>query len=101
MSDIQIITGLAILISAFHGLERSLSGYHWQIIIYTAWFSAVTHLAALTHLRNFYANHFNIESRLTSKPQTIFAGIETSLSAWFLVFGFASRVLKMNRRVSK
>ncbi|KAF6805057.1 hypothetical protein CSOJ01_09763 [Colletotrichum sojae] len=170
MSDIQIVTGLAILISAFHGPGRSLSGYHWQIIIYTvavafsfeidtptveslpfpSWFSAVTHLAALTHLRNLYANHFNMcvwrlvlvfcvvamllaamvigvpakgtllnpaghssiqshyaicywdsESELTSKPETIFSGIETSLSAWFLVFGFASRVLKMNRRVSK
>lgn len=115
-----------------------------------SWFSAVTHLAALTHLRCFYANHFNMcvwrlvlvfcvvimllaamvvgvpskgtllnpaghssiklhyaicywdsESGLTSKPETIFAAIETSLSAWFLVFGFASRVPKMNRRVSK
>ncbi|KAF6823915.1 hypothetical protein CPLU01_11139 [Colletotrichum plurivorum] len=171
MSDIQIVTGLAILISAFHGLERSLSGYHWQMVIYTAsvhpplgspaistnesvplpsWFSAVTRLAALTHLRNSYSNNFKMcvwrlvlvfcvvamllaamvigvpakgtllnpaghssikshyaicywdsESGLTPKHETTFAGIETSLSAWFLVFGFASRVLKMNRRVSK
>ncbi|KAL3296883.1 peptidyl-prolyl cis-trans isomerase, partial [Colletotrichum asianum] len=36
MSDIQIVTGLAILISAYHGLPRSLSRYHWLMIPYTA-----------------------------------------------------------------
>ncbi|KAK1635021.1 hypothetical protein BDP81DRAFT_395495 [Colletotrichum phormii] len=56
MADIQIITGLAVLISGFHGL-RNISGYHWLMVTYTAWFSAVTHVAALSHLRNYYSNH--------------------------------------------
>ncbi|KAH0429357.1 hypothetical protein CcaCcLH18_08479 [Colletotrichum camelliae] len=57
MSDIQLATGLAVLISGFHELPRSISAYHWMVIVYTAWFSSVTHLAALSHLRNYYANH--------------------------------------------
>ncbi|KAI8158454.1 hypothetical protein K4K49_001605 [Colletotrichum sp. SAR 10_70] len=36
MSDIQIATGLAVLISAYHGLSDDLSGKHWLMITYTA-----------------------------------------------------------------
>ncbi|KAF4818558.1 hypothetical protein CGCTS75_v011973 [Colletotrichum tropicale] len=57
MSDIQIATGLAVLISGYHELPRMISAYHWMIIVYTAWFSSVAHLAALSHLRTYYANH--------------------------------------------
>ncbi|KAF3798710.1 hypothetical protein GCG54_00008164 [Colletotrichum gloeosporioides] len=56
MSDIQIATGLAVLISGYHELPR-ISAYHWMIVVYTAWFSSVAHLAALSHLRTYYANH--------------------------------------------
>lgn len=57
MSDLQIITGLSILISGFKQLYDGLSTYHWMAIICLAWFSNVTHLACLTLLRNYLYNH--------------------------------------------
>lgn len=35
MSDIQIATGLAVLISGYHEIPR-ISAYHWMIVVYTA-----------------------------------------------------------------
>lgn len=32
-------------------LPSGLQAYHWQIIVYLAWFSCLTHLAALTVMR--------------------------------------------------
>ena len=57
MSDQQLISGIAILISGLATLKRPLSGYHWKIIGHLAWFSAVTHLSALTCLRTYFYNH--------------------------------------------
>lgn len=51
MADIQILSGLAILISGFIAMPCGLSAFHWQIIVYLAWFSSLTHLAVLTFLR--------------------------------------------------
>ncbi|TDZ22624.1 hypothetical protein Cob_v004385 [Colletotrichum orbiculare MAFF 240422] len=59
MNDIQIATGLAVLISGYHELPRTISAYHWLCIVYTAWFSSVTHLAAMSHLRTYYANNMH------------------------------------------
>ncbi|KAI8662950.1 hypothetical protein NCS56_01099800 [Fusarium sp. Ph1] len=56
-SDIQIFSGLTMMISGYIALERELQSYHWQLLIYLVWFSSVTHLAALSFLRNHLANH--------------------------------------------
>ncbi|CAI4214174.1 unnamed protein product [Parascedosporium putredinis] len=55
-ADIQIFTGLAILISGFAMLPRGLSSYHWQIVVQLAWFSSLTHLSMLSFLRNYLKN---------------------------------------------
>jgi hypothetical protein len=57
MSDLQIITGIAILVSGFASLHCGISAYHWQMVVYLAWFSSITHLSALTFLRNYLRNH--------------------------------------------
>lgn len=57
MSDLQIVTGLSILISGFTQLGCGLSAYHWQIVVYLAWFSSLTHLCCLIFLRNYLYNH--------------------------------------------
>lgn len=57
MSDLQIVTGLSILISGFAQLRCGLSAYHWQVLVYLAWFSSLTHLCCLTFLRNYLFNH--------------------------------------------
>jgi hypothetical protein len=61
LSDLQIGTGFAILIGGYASLSCGLSSYHWQVTVYLAWFSASTHLAAMTFLRSFF--HRNSEKR--------------------------------------
>lgn len=56
MSDIQVITGLAILTSGYAQLSLGLSCYHWLVIGRLAWFSSLTHLSCLTLLRNYLRN---------------------------------------------
>src|SRR5580704_14637470 len=51
MSDLQILSGLSILISGYIQLHCGLSAYHWQVLVYLAWFSSLTHLSCLTFLR--------------------------------------------------
>lgn len=57
IGDLQILTGLSILISGYIQLSKDLSAYHWMVIVDLAWFSSLTHLACLTLLRNFFFNH--------------------------------------------
>ncbi|EWZ46186.1 hypothetical protein FOWG_16661 [Fusarium oxysporum f. sp. lycopersici MN25] len=56
LSDIQIFTGISILISGYIALKCGLSSYHWQLIVYLAWLANVTHLATLSFLRNYLMN---------------------------------------------
>ncbi|KAL4938113.1 hypothetical protein BDV06DRAFT_226298 [Aspergillus oleicola] len=53
MSDLQLATGIAILISGYSQLRCGLSAYHWLIVTRLAWFSSLTHLSCLTLLRNY------------------------------------------------
>ncbi|KAL3434218.1 hypothetical protein BDV09DRAFT_204893 [Aspergillus tetrazonus] len=53
MSDLQLATGTAILISGYAQLRCGLSSYHWLVITRLAWFSSLTHLSCLTFLRNY------------------------------------------------
>lgn len=57
MSDSQILTGLSIMVSGYSQLHCGLSIYHWQILVYLAWFCSITHLSCLTFLRNHLYNH--------------------------------------------
>ena len=51
LSDQQLVTGIALLASGYSQLSYGLSSYHWQLIVYLAWFSSLTHLTTLTALR--------------------------------------------------
>ena len=53
-SDQQLVTGIAILVSGYAQLPCGLSSYHWQMIVYLAWFSSLTHLTTLTVLRQYF-----------------------------------------------
>jgi hypothetical protein len=59
-SDLQIITSLAILSAGFSQLHCSISSYHWQLLVYTAWFSSVTHLTTLTMIRHYFRRNNTI-----------------------------------------
>jgi hypothetical protein len=52
MSDLQLLAGLAIMISGFAQLRSGLSTYHWERVVNTAWFVCITHLCCLTFLRD-------------------------------------------------
>lgn len=56
-SDQQIVTGIALLASGYSQLPSGLDAYHWQIVVYLAWFSSFTHLTTLTVLRNYFQDH--------------------------------------------
>lgn len=53
-SDQQIVTGIAILVSAYVQLSCGLQVYHWQVAVDLAFFSSITHLTTLTCLRNYF-----------------------------------------------
>ncbi|CAG7919466.1 unnamed protein product [Penicillium olsonii] len=57
MGDFQLITGFSILISGAVQLNCGLTVYEWQIIVYLAWFSCLTHLSCLMVLRSYLYVH--------------------------------------------
>ena len=53
MSDLQILTGISILVSGYMQLRCGIASYHWQVLVHLAWFSCLTHLSCLTFLRSY------------------------------------------------
>lgn len=53
MSDLQMLTGISILISGYVQLKCGLSCFHWELLVYLAYFSNLTHQACLTFVRNY------------------------------------------------
>jgi hypothetical protein len=53
-SDQQLVTGIGILVSGYTQIRCSLSTYHWQVVVYLARFSSLTHRTTLTALRAFF-----------------------------------------------
>jgi hypothetical protein len=54
LSDTQLVTGLAILIAGYSQLSCGITSYHWQIMVYVAWFSSFTFLSAMAFLEGFF-----------------------------------------------
>ncbi|KAF2489137.1 hypothetical protein BU16DRAFT_567319 [Lophium mytilinum] len=58
LSDTQLVTGLALLSSGYSQLNCGISAYHWQIMVYVAWFASFSFISAMTFLQAFFqANH--------------------------------------------
>ncbi|KAF4459269.1 hypothetical protein FALBO_13968 [Fusarium albosuccineum] len=53
MCDVQIVTGLGILISGYADLPKGISAYHFLLVTHVAWFSNLTHICGLTVLRRY------------------------------------------------
>ena len=63
ISDQQLVTGIAILAGGYSQLPCGrISSYHWQLVVYLAWFSSVTHLTTLTVLRQYFREHPTIRA---------------------------------------
>lgn len=55
MCDVQLLTGLGILLSGFISLGlNSMSAYHWHLVAYLGWFSNLTHSSSLLLLRGYF-----------------------------------------------
>lgn len=62
LCDIQLMTGVGILLSGYCTLYAPdgggrITAYHWQIAVYLAWLSNLTHTTSLTFLRKYLARH--------------------------------------------
>ncbi|CAG8139695.1 unnamed protein product [Penicillium salamii] len=57
MGDLQLVTGFSILISGAVQLDCGLTVYEWQIVVYLAWFSCLTHLSCLMVMRSYLHVH--------------------------------------------
>ncbi|KAE8365057.1 hypothetical protein BDV27DRAFT_157254 [Aspergillus caelatus] len=55
MSDQQLVTGLAIMISGYSQIQDGLSTSHWNIVTSLAWFSSIIHIATLPYLAPYFA----------------------------------------------
>lgn len=87
MSDLQLITGLAIISSGFAQLRCGISAYHWQRIVHLAWFSSITHLSCLTCLRDYFYEHrwaqlWRIPGMVTLIIMLVVALVPTAHYAW-------------------
>ena len=56
-SDQQLVTGIAVLASGYSQLRCGFSSYNWQIVVYLAWSSSLTHLTTLTALRQYFRDN--------------------------------------------
>ena len=61
-SDQQIVTGIAILVSAYVQIFCGLQVYHWQVAVDLAWFSSITHLTTLTCLRDYFGKRKSLRT---------------------------------------
>ncbi|OHE96639.1 hypothetical protein CORC01_08096 [Colletotrichum orchidophilum] len=87
MCDVQIITGISILASGFICLDKTLLAIHWEMIVYLAWFSCVTHLSGLTVLRRYlqkesWARYIRLSLMLVLLLMLIVAMAPTAFFNW-------------------
>ncbi|KAF2102042.1 hypothetical protein NA57DRAFT_53976 [Rhizodiscina lignyota] len=76
MGDIQIVTGISLLVTGYSQLRCGLSVYDWQVLVLLVFFSSVTHLACLSFLRNYL---------YIRRPQRLLRVIWMSIMAIMLV----------------
>ncbi|KAF1913336.1 hypothetical protein BDU57DRAFT_504437 [Ampelomyces quisqualis] len=54
LSDTQLVTGLGILAAGYSQLQCGISAYHWQIMVFIAWFASFSFLSAMTFLEGYF-----------------------------------------------
>ena len=60
LSDTQLITGLGILAAGYSQLQCGISAYHWQIMVFVAWFASFSFLSAMTFLEGYFQTNNNM-----------------------------------------
>ena len=64
MTDLQLLTGICILVTGFVSLKCGMSAYHWRMVVYLAWFSSLAHLSGLVAVRSLVRSPWEIYLRL-------------------------------------
>ncbi|KAJ6052295.1 Methylthioribulose-1-phosphate dehydratase [Penicillium canescens] len=116
MSDLQTVTGFAILISGYTQLECGLDTSKWRAILGLTWFAYITQLSCLTILQDhLYTHTFERSWRLlaTGALATLLAVglLLTANPMWydpddsrpaifFVVVAFISRVVRLHKVLS-
>jgi hypothetical protein len=54
LSETQLVTGLGILAAGYSQLKCGISAYHWQMIVFVAWFASFSFLSAMTFLEGYF-----------------------------------------------
>jgi hypothetical protein len=76
-SDQQLVTGLAIMLTAFIRLGTNTNGittYHFSLVTDLAWFSCNTHLITLFVLRDYFI-HFSVLRNVRMMAMALLAGL--------------------------
>ncbi|OAL47847.1 ArfGap-domain-containing protein [Pyrenochaeta sp. DS3sAY3a] len=60
LCDLNLVTGIAILIAGYTQIGCGISAYHWQILIFEAWFASFSFVSALTFLENYFQTNTNM-----------------------------------------
>jgi hypothetical protein len=60
LSDTQLVTGLGILAAGYSQLQCGISAYHWQIMVFVAWFASFSFLSAMTFLEGYFQTNNNM-----------------------------------------
>ena len=54
LGDLNIVTGIGILIAGYSQLKCGISAYHWQIMVFIAWFASFSFVSAMTFLQGYF-----------------------------------------------
>jgi hypothetical protein len=54
LSDLNLVTGLGILLAGYSQLNCGISAYHLQIMVFVAWFASYSFVSAMTFLEGYF-----------------------------------------------
>lgn len=60
LSDLNLVTGIGLLIAAYSQVRCGLSAYHWQIMVFEAWFASFSFVSAMTFLDGYLQSNRNM-----------------------------------------
>ncbi|KAE8845241.1 hypothetical protein PTNB85_03506 [Pyrenophora teres f. teres] len=54
LGDLNVVTGIGILIAGYSQLKCGISAYHWQILVFISWFASFSFVSAMTFLQGYF-----------------------------------------------
>ncbi|RMZ73318.1 Vanillyl-alcohol oxidase [Pyrenophora seminiperda CCB06] len=53
LGDLNVVTGIGILLAGYSQLKCGISAYHWQIMVFISWFASFSFISAMTFLQGY------------------------------------------------